>query len=204
MIPGLAHRRRRSGAGSRSGTRRGPVGGKLFADDAPHRRPGRGAREPRHLRDASGGCHRALPVRVPPRLDQPGRRFVPLAAGVRAEPDRVRAHPPGLRGVGGRPAGSGEGLLSANARAPATGPDHRPGGRAPPRLPERATTRSTSSRSSCRDRPSPRRRGTSRARPTDPIDCAVAGTCRRCARCGGHSANVRTSIFLCENCGLEF
>lgn len=38
---------------------------------------------------------------------------------------------------------------------------------------------------------------------TDPIDCAVAGTCRRCARCGGHSANVRGQIFLCENCGLE-
>ncbi|MGZ8567550.1 MAG: cupin domain-containing protein [Actinomycetota bacterium] len=39
---------------------------------------------------------------------------------------------------------------------------------------------------------------------TDPIDCAVAGTCRRCWRCGGHSANVRAQIFLCENCGLEF
>jgi quercetin dioxygenase-like cupin family protein len=39
---------------------------------------------------------------------------------------------------------------------------------------------------------------------TDPIDCAVAGTCRRCARCGGHSANLRSRVFLCENCGLEF
>ncbi|MGH2637290.1 MAG: cupin domain-containing protein [Actinomycetota bacterium] len=39
---------------------------------------------------------------------------------------------------------------------------------------------------------------------TDPIDCAVAGTCRRCARCGGHSANARAHVFLCENCGNEF
>jgi quercetin dioxygenase-like cupin family protein len=38
---------------------------------------------------------------------------------------------------------------------------------------------------------------------TDPIDCAAGGTCRRCARCGGHSANVRARIFLCENCSLE-
>jgi quercetin dioxygenase-like cupin family protein len=38
---------------------------------------------------------------------------------------------------------------------------------------------------------------------TEPIDCVVAGTCRRCARCGGHSANVRAKIFLCENCSLE-
>jgi hypothetical protein len=39
---------------------------------------------------------------------------------------------------------------------------------------------------------------------TDPIDCAVAGTCRRCRRCGGHSLNVRADVFLCENCNLEF
>jgi hypothetical protein len=39
---------------------------------------------------------------------------------------------------------------------------------------------------------------------TDPIDCAVAGTCRRCYRCGGHSLNVKASVFLCENCSLEF
>ena len=36
------------------------------------------------------------------------------------------------------------------------------------------------------------------------IDCAVAGTCRRCWRCGGHSLNVRADVFLCENCTLEF
>jgi hypothetical protein len=39
---------------------------------------------------------------------------------------------------------------------------------------------------------------------TDPIDCAVSGTCRRCWRCGGHSLNVRGQVFLCENCNLEF
>ncbi|HSJ49886.1 MAG TPA: cupin domain-containing protein [Actinomycetota bacterium] len=38
---------------------------------------------------------------------------------------------------------------------------------------------------------------------TDPADCAVAGTCRRCPRCGGHSANVRARVFLCENCTFE-
>jgi mannose-6-phosphate isomerase-like protein (cupin superfamily) len=39
---------------------------------------------------------------------------------------------------------------------------------------------------------------------TDPIDCTVAGTCRRCWRCGGHSLNVRGHVFLCENCNLAF
>jgi quercetin dioxygenase-like cupin family protein len=39
---------------------------------------------------------------------------------------------------------------------------------------------------------------------TEPIDCAVAGTCRRCPRCGGHSTNFRAAMFVCENCGLEF
>jgi len=39
---------------------------------------------------------------------------------------------------------------------------------------------------------------------TEPIDCAVTGTCRRCWRCGGHSLNVRADAFLCENCDLEF
>jgi quercetin dioxygenase-like cupin family protein len=39
---------------------------------------------------------------------------------------------------------------------------------------------------------------------TDPTDCTVGGTCRRCHRCGGHSLNVQASVFLCENCALEF
>ena len=39
---------------------------------------------------------------------------------------------------------------------------------------------------------------------TDPAECAVAGTCRRCPRCGGHSLNVTARLFLCENCTLEF
>jgi quercetin dioxygenase-like cupin family protein len=39
---------------------------------------------------------------------------------------------------------------------------------------------------------------------TEPIDCAVTGTCRRCWRCGGHSLNVRADVFLCENCNLGF
>jgi quercetin dioxygenase-like cupin family protein len=39
---------------------------------------------------------------------------------------------------------------------------------------------------------------------TDPIDCVIAGTCRRCPRCGGHSLNVNARAFLCENCSLEF
>jgi quercetin dioxygenase-like cupin family protein len=39
---------------------------------------------------------------------------------------------------------------------------------------------------------------------TEPITCAIAGTCRRCFRCGGHCSNVRARVFLCENCGLEF
>lgn len=39
---------------------------------------------------------------------------------------------------------------------------------------------------------------------TEPADCTVAGTCRRCPRCGGHSANVRARTFVCENCSYEF
>jgi quercetin dioxygenase-like cupin family protein len=38
---------------------------------------------------------------------------------------------------------------------------------------------------------------------TEPRDCEVGGTCRRCPRCGGHSANVRARRFLCENCSFE-
>jgi quercetin dioxygenase-like cupin family protein len=54
--------------------------------------------------------------------------------------------------------------------------------------------------------PQPSERTTSWIQPgetTEPIDCAVSGTCRRCPRCGGHSANVRARIFLCENCTYE-
>jgi quercetin dioxygenase-like cupin family protein len=43
-----------------------------------------------------------------------------------------------------------------------------------------------------------------RGETTEPIDCTISGTCRRCARCGGHSLGVRARVFLCENCGLEF
>ncbi|TMK86859.1 MAG: cupin domain-containing protein [Actinobacteria bacterium] len=39
---------------------------------------------------------------------------------------------------------------------------------------------------------------------TEPIECAFAGTCRRCPRCGGHSLNVAARTFMCENCSLEF
>lgn len=39
---------------------------------------------------------------------------------------------------------------------------------------------------------------------TEPAHCASGGTCRRCPRCGGHSANVRARTFLCENCSFEF
>ncbi len=39
---------------------------------------------------------------------------------------------------------------------------------------------------------------------TEPVECAISGTCRRCARCGGHSLNVRGHTFLCENCGVQF
>jgi mannose-6-phosphate isomerase-like protein (cupin superfamily) len=39
---------------------------------------------------------------------------------------------------------------------------------------------------------------------TDPVDCAAGGTCRRCPRCGGHSANARGRVFACENCDFDF
>jgi quercetin dioxygenase-like cupin family protein len=39
---------------------------------------------------------------------------------------------------------------------------------------------------------------------TDPAHCAAGGRCRRCARCGGHSAEVRRGSFECENCGQVF
>lgn len=38
---------------------------------------------------------------------------------------------------------------------------------------------------------------------TDPIVCRGGGRCRRCPRCGGHSAEVRHGLFECENCGME-
>ena len=39
---------------------------------------------------------------------------------------------------------------------------------------------------------------------TDPIHCRSGGHCRRCPRCGGHSASRPGGAFRCENCGLEF
>lgn len=39
---------------------------------------------------------------------------------------------------------------------------------------------------------------------TDAIECRQGGRCRRCPRCGGHSALVRPAVFECENCELEF
>jgi mannose-6-phosphate isomerase-like protein (cupin superfamily) len=40
---------------------------------------------------------------------------------------------------------------------------------------------------------------------TDAIRCGVTqGPCRRCARCGGHSAPGPTGEFRCENCSYTF
>lgn len=39
---------------------------------------------------------------------------------------------------------------------------------------------------------------------TEPIHCSAGGTCRRCARCGGHSAEVRRGVWECENCAQVF
>jgi quercetin dioxygenase-like cupin family protein len=39
---------------------------------------------------------------------------------------------------------------------------------------------------------------------TDPVRCGSGGLCRRCPRCGGHSAATRPSQFRCENCTLAF
>jgi quercetin dioxygenase-like cupin family protein len=39
---------------------------------------------------------------------------------------------------------------------------------------------------------------------SEPIRCRGGGRCRRCYRCGGHSAEVRRDVFSCENCGLAF
>jgi quercetin dioxygenase-like cupin family protein len=39
---------------------------------------------------------------------------------------------------------------------------------------------------------------------TDPIHCGTGGLCRRCPRCGGHSAPGPQGGFRCENCELNF
>ncbi|MFN2545203.1 MAG: cupin domain-containing protein [Actinomycetota bacterium] len=39
---------------------------------------------------------------------------------------------------------------------------------------------------------------------TEPVPCATGGLCRRCPRCGGHSAPGPTGEFRCENCELKF
>lgn len=39
---------------------------------------------------------------------------------------------------------------------------------------------------------------------TEPADCVTGGPCRRCFRCGGHSAPGPSGRFRCENCELEF
>lgn len=40
---------------------------------------------------------------------------------------------------------------------------------------------------------------------TDPVPCGKTGArCRRCPRCGGHSAPCPTGAFRCENCSFTF
>jgi quercetin dioxygenase-like cupin family protein len=39
---------------------------------------------------------------------------------------------------------------------------------------------------------------------SEPIHCVGGGRCRRCPRCGGHSAELRRDLFECENCTLRF
>jgi quercetin dioxygenase-like cupin family protein len=40
---------------------------------------------------------------------------------------------------------------------------------------------------------------------TDPVPCGKTGAlCRRCSRCGGHSAPGPTGAFRCENCSFTF
>ena len=39
---------------------------------------------------------------------------------------------------------------------------------------------------------------------TDAIHCRAGGRCRRCARCGGHSAEIVRDRFECENCSQLF
>ena len=40
---------------------------------------------------------------------------------------------------------------------------------------------------------------------TDPVLCGNTGApCRRCPRCGGHSAAATTDAFGCENCSFTF
>ena len=39
---------------------------------------------------------------------------------------------------------------------------------------------------------------------TDPVPCDSGGTCRRCARCGGHSAPAPGAAYRCENCSNSF
>jgi len=38
----------------------------------------------------------------------------------------------------------------------------------------------------------------------EPARCVTAGLCRRCPRCGGHSASGPVGAFRCENCELRF
>ena len=40
--------------------------------------------------------------------------------------------------------------------------------------------------------------------PTAAVACKEAGRCRRCPRCGGHSAEAADESFRCENCTLVF
>jgi mannose-6-phosphate isomerase-like protein (cupin superfamily) len=39
---------------------------------------------------------------------------------------------------------------------------------------------------------------------TDPVPCSIGGLCRRCPRCGGHSAPGPTRHYRCENCSYTF
>jgi hypothetical protein len=74
----------------------------------------------------------AVKVGVSACSDLDGVGLLPLPPALRASPDRLRAHPPGLRGVGDRTRWQGSGAFrDEGASVPQSGDDRRPG-RAPP------------------------------------------------------------------------
>ena len=146
---------------------------------------------------------RAVPVRLPPGADHPGRRFLHLVARARAQPDGLCPHASRLGGVGDRPQGSGQALIGPQP-VPLT-----PGvvvGRAAAH-PHGFYTHEEPMHLLSIQLPRPASGSTTWDEPgetTEPIECRFGGHCRRCHRCGGHSRQLPGGPFGCENCTLEF
>ena len=148
---------------------------------------------------------RAVPLWIPAGSHLDGIGLLPFSPRLRATADRVRAHPPGLGGMGHGTRWLRRGAL--RHRGAAVAKSGMVIGRAE-RHPHGFVSGPEPMYLLSMQLPRPAEGATSWDEPgttTDPAPCGKTGApCRRCSRCGGHSAPGPTGAFRCENCSFTF